>query len=107
MAWLLRIYLHAMHGAVRIRKVPPDYMTSPQLCVSGSGFPDVSVACVRFVLQVSLSSPQKNKSREYSDKVTGSLVSDIFACLFMVHIIPRSALLRPRTSAILGITHHD
>ena len=30
-----------------------------QLCVSGSGFPDVSVACVRFVFQVSLSIPQK------------------------------------------------
>ena len=30
-----------------------------QLCVSGSGFPDVSVACVRFVFQVSLASPGK------------------------------------------------
>ena len=48
---------HTMHGAVRIRKVPPDYMTSPQLCVSGSGCPDVSVARVRFVFQVSLASP--------------------------------------------------
>ena len=41
------------------KKSSRDYMTSPQLCVSGSGFPDVSVACVRFVFQVTLASPGK------------------------------------------------
>ena len=39
------------------KKSSRDYMTSPQLCVSGSGCPDVSVARVRFVFQVTLASP--------------------------------------------------